>query len=264
LPVPSVPPPSVDFGRAAGDYAAHRQGFPASLFDRLERLGVVFQGSNALDVGTGTGLFARDMALRGATVTGIDPSQELLAEAEKANASAASPIRYIQGVAEDTGLPSSHFDIVSAATCWHWFDRARAAREAARLTGPAGFLLICHLDWWRGTSGIVDMTADVTRRFNPDAARAGAANTFQHPSWLADLRSAGFSTIDVLGYTTALRYSIEGWVGRVKASASVGPVLGAKDLRSFELALSERLRSHFPTGQLDVEHIVFAVVGRKA
>lgn len=258
----SIPAPAVDFGKAAQDYSTHRQGFPPSLYERLERSGVTFGGKAALDIGTGTGLFARAMAEQGAGVTGLDPSAALLAEAERANEGLGTPIRYLQGIAEDTGLPSQHFDIVSAATCWHWFDRARAAREAARLLKPDGVLLICHLDWWNGRSRIVELTAEITRQFNPDAARAVAANTFQYPSWLADLRNAGFLDIEALGYTTVLRYSLGAWVGRVKASASIGPVLSAEQAEAFAIALTDRLREHCRSDILDVEHMIFAVVAR--
>ena len=258
-----VPRPTVDFGKAAQEYSAHRQGFPASLYERLERLGVTFRGKAALDVGTGTGLFARAMAERGASVTGLDPSLALLAEAEKENERLTAPVRYLQGVAEDTRLPSLQFDVVSAATCWHWFDRPRAARETARLLRPNGVLLICHLDWWRGESGIIELTAETTRRFNPDSSRATSANTFQYPSWLADLRNAGFLDIETFGYTTALRYSLESWTGRVKASASIGPVLSAEEAKNFEDVFRGRLKAHCRSDVLDVEHFVFAVVGWK-
>ncbi|MGL4975839.1 MAG: class I SAM-dependent methyltransferase, partial [Bosea sp. (in: a-proteobacteria)] len=97
-------------------------------------------------LGTGTGLFAREMARRGATGTGHDPSPDLLAQAEAANTDEPRPITYLRATAEETGLLSSSFDIITAATCWHWFDRPKAAAEAARLLAPVGTLVICHLD----------------------------------------------------------------------------------------------------------------------
>ena len=41
------------------------------------------------------------------------------------------------GSANRVGLASEAFDIVAAGQCWHWFDRAAAAREALRLLNPA-------------------------------------------------------------------------------------------------------------------------------
>jgi SAM-dependent methyltransferase len=260
-----APEPSltVDFGKAAGDYALHRQGFPPELFRRLEAMGVEFHGRRALDLGTGTGLFARDMAQRGALVTGLDPSQELLSEALSANGGEANPVEYIHGFAEKTGLPSGSFDIVAAATCWHWFDREKVADEARRLLKPGGQLLICHLDWWKGTSGIVTMTGDLINRFNTKPANVTTANTFQYPMCLADLRRADFHHVEVHGFTTSLRYSHAGWIGRVLASANVGPAMSRTTLDAFEQALAETLQAAYPMSMLEVEHLIFALVARQ-
>lgn len=252
--------PAVDFGKAASDYARHRQGFPDAFFERLQALGVRFEGSLAVDLGTGTGLFARALASRGAKVTGVDPSADLLDKARQADAGGVS---YIRAVAEATGLAPGRFDIVSAATAWHWFDRSAAAREAFHLLVPGGALLICHLDWWRGPSGIVELTGRVVERFNPAAGRNVAANTFQYPAWLKDLREAGFLDFEMFASVVSLNYSHEAWVGRVKASASVAPALSPEEVRAFEEAFSAELRRHQPAERFDVEHIAFGLVARK-
>ena len=64
----------VDFGKTASDYARHRAGFPDSFFTKLEQHGVSIQGARVVDLGTGTGTVARELAVRGASrVVGIDP-----------------------------------------------------------------------------------------------------------------------------------------------------------------------------------------------
>ncbi|HUZ65657.1 MAG TPA: class I SAM-dependent methyltransferase, partial [Acetobacteraceae bacterium] len=119
----------VDFGRAAADYARFRQGFPPDFLGRLSPLGVGHPGQRVVDIGTGTGLFARALAARGCSVIGVDPSAAMLAEARQI---ASPPVQYVQGGAEHTSLPAASCDVVAAATCWHWFDRPAAAAEARR------------------------------------------------------------------------------------------------------------------------------------
>ncbi|MGL4975840.1 MAG: hypothetical protein ACRC56_11130 [Bosea sp. (in: a-proteobacteria)] len=104
----------------------------------------------------------------------------------------------------------------------------------------------------------------MTRRFNPDAQRLYTANTFQYPAWLSELRHAGLINIEVFGFTTSLRYSQNAWVGRVKASSAIGPSLAAEQVQAFEAAFAETLEERFGDAPLDVEHIAFAVVARKA
>src|SRR5262245_19222335 len=132
----------VDFGKAAADYGRYRQGFPEEFFARLGQLGIGRAGQRILDLGTGTGLLARALARRGCVVTGLDPCEDLIEEARRADAEAGLRIEYVRGFAEATGLVAGSFDVVCAATCWQWFDQLRAAREACRLLAPGGALVI--------------------------------------------------------------------------------------------------------------------------
>ena len=53
------------------------------------------QGLRILDVGCGTGYFAREMARRGASVTGVDISPRMLAHAAQAESQDPLGIRYL-------------------------------------------------------------------------------------------------------------------------------------------------------------------------
>src|SRR5206468_9114640 len=103
---------SVDFGKTSRDYARHRAGFPEAFFDRLASFGVGRAGQRALDLGTGTGSLARGLARRGCVVTGVDRSAALMEEARRLDAAEGISIRYVTGVAEDTGFPAQNFDVI--------------------------------------------------------------------------------------------------------------------------------------------------------
>jgi hypothetical protein len=130
------------------------------------------------------------------------------------------------------------------------------------LLKPEGRLLICHLDWWRGSSGIVPLTSDLTRRFNPDTAKKTRPHTFRYPDWLSDLRRARFEQFETFGYPTHLPCSHAGWVGRVQASANVGAVMSADTLAKFEHSLLGDLKRLHPGDILGVEHIIFALIAK--
>ena len=253
--------PPVDFGRAAADYARFRQGFPPAFFARLDAMGVGRPGQRAVDLGTGTGLLARDLARRGCLVTGVDLSAPLLAQARALDREAGLEIAYEERPAEATGLPGAAFDLVTAATAWHWFDRERAAGEALRLLAPGGRLLIADQGWWRVAGGIVDLTLTIIDRFSPVAPNAPTAGGwYDHPRWTHELADAGFLAYEAFGFTIPLAYSHAAWRGRIRASARVGPVMDEATLEAFDRALATALREAYPHDNLAVEHQLFALL----
>lgn len=74
------------------------------------------RGQQLLDVGCGTGYFAREMAQRGAAVTGIDLSPAMLAHAVASEAAAPLGIRYLTGDAAglQQQVAPATFDIATA------------------------------------------------------------------------------------------------------------------------------------------------------
>lgn len=250
--------PDVDFGRTATDYARWRQGFPADFYDRLGALGVGLAGQDLLDLGSGSGLLARAFARRGCRVIALDPSEALLAEAQRQAAEEGLEIDHRQGWAEDTGLTDANFDAITAGTCWHWFDRPKAAAECRRLLKPGGRLAIAHLDWLELPANVVELSVATIAEFNP--RQGDRPVSFQFPVWLADLTAAGFARWEVFGYAAQLPYSHEAWRGRIRASAGVGAAMDAATLWAFDHELERRLSASFPEETLNVDHRIFCLV----
>ena len=244
-----------DYGKAAADYAQHRQGFPPRLFDWIDGQGGA--SGDVLDLGTGTGLMARELARRGARVTVLDPSLDMLREANDAARRDGLDILHRQGRAEDTDLPDASFDLITAATCWHWFDRPAAARECARLLRPGGRLIIAHQDWLRRPGNVIDVTLQAIHRVNPPPkARKW---TFQYPDWLFDLTDAGFADYQITAFPAKLDHTHDAWVGRIVASAQIGPALDPDQLDAFRRDFKSDLVRNFPNQPMAVEHRVFAI-----
>ena len=249
--------PAIDYGVAAEDYGAHRQGFPADFFHRLHAMRIGVAGQRLLDLGTGTGLLAREFARRGCLVTGVDFSARLLSVAEHANAGEVVRPRYLRVRAESTKLPPAGFDIVACGTSWHLFNRAAAAREARRVLTPGGRLVIAHLDWHTAPGTVAAATLRLMERYGPGAL---AASTFVYPDWTQELTAAGFCHWEAFGFTTPLRYTPTAWRGRVRASQRGAPTMDKLKLDRFDSALGRMLARQFPGPSLSVQHRVFSLV----
>ena len=247
-----------DFGRTAEDYRKHRAGFPASLFPRLGRAGIGVRGQVIVDLGTGTGTLARGFARRGCQVTGVDPAPAMLAEAQQLDAEVGVEIEYLEATAEDTGLEAGTIDVVAAGQCWHWFDRPRAAREAARILRPDGRIVIAHFDWIPLPGNIVQATEELIAAHNPTWRYAGGLGIY--PAWLRDLGEAGFRNLETFSYDVDVAYTPESWRGRVRASFGIGATLPPDQVTAFDTALATLLAERFPGARLAVPHRVFAVI----
>jgi len=252
----------IDFGKTASDYGRHRAGFPDRFFDRVFAMGLVKPADRLLDLGTGTGTVARGMALRGCSVTGLDPSESMTGQALLLDREAGVDISYVTAKAEETGLADGVFDVVTAGQCWHWFDRPRAAAEAERLLAPGGLLMIAHFDWLPLKGSTVAATEALILEHNPKWAPMAGGNGL-HPWWFADLEQAGFRDIESFTFDMAVPYTHEAWIGRIRASAGVGASLPPEAVARFDADHKALLERDFPQEILLAPHRVFVIWGRR-
>ncbi|MCP3098370.1 class I SAM-dependent methyltransferase [Myxococcus sp. K15C18031901] len=255
----------VDFGRTSADYTRHRAGFPDAFFDRLARDGHLRAGLRALDLGTGTGTVARGLAQRGCSVTALDVSTPLLAAARQLAADAGLSIDFREAPAEETGLPSGTFDLLTAGQCWHWFHRPTVAREATRLLAPGGRIVIAHFDWVCLRGNLAQATEDLMSEFNPNppAYEHFANGVGIYTQWLRDISDVGFTNLETCSFDVPVFYSPTAWRGRCRASAKVGASLPPAKVERFDAALARILAERFPGERLDIPHRVFILTATR-
>ena len=103
-------------------------------------------GQRVLDVACGTGILAREVALRtGSTgaVIGIDPNPGMVAVAKQL----APSIEWREGVAESLPFPDQSFDaVVSQFGLMFFTDQRQALREMLRVLAPGGRLAVAVWD----------------------------------------------------------------------------------------------------------------------
>jgi len=249
----------VDFGKSADDYTKYWLGFPPEYMDRLAKHGIGTAGQRVIDLGTGTGLFAIEFARRGCVVTGLDPSADLLEKA-KENASAANvPMKFVLGFAEDTSEPAGQYDVATAATAWHWFDRVKAGQEVLRLLRPGGRLVISVLEWHGLPGNVLDRTSQLIRQYRP-ANSISNSSVLRYPDWTTELVQAGYTDWDLSSYVTSITYSHDQWRGRVRASQAVGPSMDAETVQRFDNEMEKMLRQEFPTNPMAVPHRISTLI----
>jgi SAM-dependent methyltransferase len=254
----------LDWGRTATDYATYRQGFPETFYERLSAMGVIRAGLRVVDLGTGTGTLARNLTRKGCDVVGVDISGPMVKQARRLALAAGLGTRYVQARAEASGLASESFDVVSAGTCWHWFDRSAVAKEARRLLRPRGGILIAAMDFAERPKGIGEAVTELFRDFHNLSLEAllkiRNRMTFNWPAWLDDLTAAGFAGFECFGFECDMTYTREAFRGRIRASAGGGAAVAADRRAEFDRRLEATIE-RLPADPLIVPHRVFAVTG---
>jgi SAM-dependent methyltransferase len=251
-----------DWNHAAGDYAKHRAGFPDWFFDRIEAAGLFRPGMRVLDLATGTGTLARGFAKRGGIVTGLDIAPEMMAQAKALDAEAGVSVEYVQAKAEATGQPAAQFDLISAGTCWFWFDGDLAAAEATRVLKPGGHLMIAMLAWLPLQNNVVAASERLIEKHNPAWTlgnyHAGGVR------YMRDLANGGFADRESFSVDYDIPYSHEAWRGRIRASAGVSAAsLSPEKVAAFDAEHATMLARDFPQDPMQVPHRVVACWGRK-
>jgi arsenite methyltransferase len=109
-------------------------------------------GQNVLDIGSGPGFLATEMAAAVApdgSVHGADPSEHMRALAARRQPPAGSaPVTFGDGVATALPFPDSSFDVVTSTQVYEYVaDLHGALAEAHRVLRPGGRLLVLDTDW---------------------------------------------------------------------------------------------------------------------
>ena len=127
------------FDEAAELYGRVRPGYPAALFDDLAELTAIGPGSRVLEIGPGTGQATLPLAERGCRVVAVELGAGLAAVARR-NLAGFPDVEVVTAAFEEWPLPTEPFDLVLAATAFHWIDPAVRVDKVADALRPGGSL----------------------------------------------------------------------------------------------------------------------------
>ena len=124
------------FDATVDRYDDVRPEYPVELFDDLVAIAQLAPGARLLEVGCATGKATRPLLARGFDVTCVEPGVALAARARELGLD-------VHNARFEDFESDERFDLVFAATSWHWVDPAVRYAKAHALLRDGG-----HLAFW--------------------------------------------------------------------------------------------------------------------
>jgi SAM-dependent methyltransferase len=202
------------FETAARLYDAARPEYPAELFDDVVALAGLEPGAQLLEIGCATGKATRAFLERGFSVTCVELGAGL-AELARRNL-AGLPVTIDVAPFEAWEAEPESFDLVFAATAWHWIDPNVRYEKTHRLLRPGG-----HLAFWSAAHafpvGFDPFFTEIQEVYDEIGESHGEQWPPPSPEEVADdaheIRSSGlFEDVRVQRYVWERRYTADEYV----------------------------------------------------
>lgn len=237
-----------DWGKTSADYAKYRDIYPQSFYDKIIGRGLCLSGQHALDLGTGTGVLPRNLYRYGAKWTGVDASDNQIAEAKCL--SSGMDIDYFAVPAEEICLPDHSLDIITACQCFWYFDHETLMPRLHRFLKPDGSLLVLYMAWLPAEDAIAGASEQLVLQYNPQWSGAGET---MHPIEIPACYQEMFRLVHHEEYLLEIPFTRAHWHGRMKACRGVGASLTKEALAAWEQAHLELLQRIAPP-QFTIQH----------
>jgi SAM-dependent methyltransferase len=242
------------FDSVAELYERSRPGYPDELFADLAGIAGLDR-ADVLEIGPGTGQATRGLRARGWRVTALEPGADLARVARRVLDDVTVEVTTFEDWAGE-----GPFDLVFAATSWHWVDPAVGYAKAARLLRPGGSLAVvatAHVLPEDGDPFFREVQADY------EAAGLGDGSTGPPPPDAVDapnvaaIRESGlFEEPEVRRYVHATTYTAEEYLALIGTYSN--HIAAAPD------QLYAAIRERIGTGTVRKHHLNVLQVARRS
>jgi SAM-dependent methyltransferase len=189
------------FGEAARDYDAVRPGYLPHLLQAVMRHAALGPQSTILEIGCGTGQATTAFAETGCPMRCLEPAPEL-AKLAAYKLARFPRVQVRTETFEQAALEPASFDLVLAATSFHWLDPLIRWEKAAGMLRPAGTLAILTNVHPLPPGGFFVQVQDIYRSVAPALAHTGDKSVTEQ--WAEELcaelmQSPYFEEVECLG-----------------------------------------------------------------
>lgn len=182
---------SQSFDKVADLYDTYRPDYPEKLVDLIVSLSGIPQDGNILEIGCGTGKATRLFARRGYSIHCVEPGRNMAAAASR-NLLAYPRVRIEISRFEEIHDHQAEFDLVMAASSFHWISGETGYKKANGMLKPDGTLAL----YWNMSAGF---QGQITNKFAP-IYREIISESFRSLSSTEDLIRERYENIEKSGF----------------------------------------------------------------
>lgn len=200
-----------------------------------------------LDIGTGTGVLPFNLHSNGATITGIDISEEQIRTARiLASENNIHNVDFLVSPVEATPFEDNSFDCITAAQCFWYFDRDKVINEIKRLIKPGGVFVKIYMSYTLDDE-IAKKSHELVKKINKNwtPGASGAKDIYNHP----------FKNGSVDVFECHLPFTRESWHGRMLACRGTMASMDEKTLAKWNKKHIELLTEYPET--FEIKHKVY-------
>lgn len=166
------------FNSSAQWYDQIRPGYPGALIDDVISLSGISEGGEILEIGCGTGKATEMFAARGYAMLCLDIGIDL-AEIAAQKLRDHTNIEVAVSSFEEWESDGRLFDLVIAATSFHWIDPTVACVKSAAVLKPKGSLAVFWNTHIRRDEGFFLRVQDIYRAYAP-SMKSAAVNPYRN------------------------------------------------------------------------------------
>ena len=207
--------PAERFSDRVDDYVKCRPHYSPEVVQALRQACGLSTEHVIVDVGCGTGLFAKILLENGNRVVGVEPNAEMRQAGEQF-LSQYSNFTMVAGSAERTTLPDRCADFVVAGQAFHWFQPQPTRTEFARIVKPDGWVVLVWHDRDLESTPFLRAYEDFLQRYATDYSTV-AHNKVANYSALERFYSP--DRMHAITQATKQEFDLEGLRGRLLSSS---------------------------------------------
>lgn len=226
------------FDTSAEWYDRARPDYPTELFEDLIAIAALRSEHRLLEVGCGTGKATRPLAERGFHLVALELGENL-ARVARRNLADYPNVEVVNSTFEEWESREAAFDLIYAATSWHWVDQTVRYSKAAHLLRPNG-----SLAFWSAThafpQGFDPFFTEIQEVYNEiGESHDGDAWPPAPPEEIEDdseeIRATGlFQEVVVRRYVWEFTYSAEEYIGLLETFSGHIAMAPEKRARLYE------------------------------